>query len=164
VIAGKLITTKLGDNQHKGGTVITAENAAKMLNVSQTLVKTAKAVQEKATDDIKAKIEAGKLRLDAVKDIVNKPKDQQQAELDRINEAKKKAKADRAAAKNQSKSIQAYAAFEDFKKKWQGFDAVTRRSFVIAFKKEIADVLAQVQQQEAMIGGGSPDLTTQAAA
>jgi hypothetical protein len=169
LIAAKLITTKLGDNQHKGGTVITTANAAKMLNVSETLVKTAKAVQEKATDDIRAKVEAGKLRLDAVKDIIDKPKEQQQSELDRINEdRKKRAKATRDAraanTQGQSKPNAAFAALEDFKKKWQGFDAVTRRSFVIAFKNEIADVLAQVQQQEAMIGGGSPDLTTQAAA
>jgi hypothetical protein len=116
VIAGKLITTKLGDNQHKGGTVITTANAAKMLNVSETLVKLGKAVQEKAADAIRAKVETGKLRLDAVKNIIDKPKDQQQAELDRINEEKKKkmkAKATRdAAANGQSKANQVFAAFE----------------------------------------------------
>lgn len=77
--AARLVTTKLGDNQYKGG--ITTEAAATMLNVSEALVKIAKDVLEKAVPTIQDKVQKGKLRLVAVKAVLNRPKEQQEQAL-----------------------------------------------------------------------------------
>jgi hypothetical protein len=76
LIAGKLVTTRLGDNQHKKG--FTIEDAAKTFKVSEASVKTAKQVEEKAAPAIKEKVRSGELRLNAAKAVIEKPADQQQ--------------------------------------------------------------------------------------
>jgi hypothetical protein len=169
-IAANLVTTKLGQNQYNRYGV-TNKQAATLLGVSEALVEIAKKVEKNAAPEIKEKLLKGELRLGMAKDIVKKSKGEQQAELDRIKKQqaddKQAAKAKREAAKatgaksKVSEANQDYAEFEDFKKKWKGFNAVTRRSFVVAFKADIAKVLAEVQQQEEMIGGGSLNLGTQ---
>jgi ParB-like chromosome segregation protein Spo0J len=77
--AARLVTTKLGDNQYRGG--VTIEAAAKMLNVSEALVKDAKNVLDKAAPVILEKVQNGKMRIGAVKEVLDKPKDQQQQAL-----------------------------------------------------------------------------------
>jgi hypothetical protein len=163
LIAGKLVTTKLGDNQHKKG--FTIEDAAKTFKVSEASVKTAKRVEENAAPEIKEKVRSGELRLNAAKAIIEKPKDQQQAELDRIEgereiaKAKRKAEKDaakgNASTKPKAKTNQAMKDVDEFKAKWQTFTEMQRKAFVISFKDELAELLDYVRQQEAMIGGAT---------
>jgi hypothetical protein len=39
-----------------------------------------------------------------------------------------------------------------FKAKWQSFNEMQRKAFVISFKDELAQILEYVRQQKAMIG------------
>jgi ParB-like chromosome segregation protein Spo0J len=91
--AARLVTSKLGDNQYRGG--VTNEAAAKMLNVSEALVKDAKDVWEKAAPVILEKVQNGKMRIGAVKQVLDKPKEQQEQAL---KAAKAAAKANREAS------------------------------------------------------------------
>jgi ParB-like chromosome segregation protein Spo0J len=173
LIAARLVTTKLGDNQfNKPG--VTTKQAATMLGVSEATVKTAKDVAQKATPEIKEKVLKGELRLGAAKDVIKKPKEEQQAELARIvkerEEKQQAAQAERDAAKaakeaakatgkvvtpNQSKANQAMKDVDDFCKKWKAFDNNQRRAFVDIFKDELAALLDAIQQQKAMIGAAA---------
>jgi hypothetical protein len=101
--AARLVTAKLGDNQYKGGT-ITIETAAKMLNVSEALLKEAKEVLEKAAPGILAKVQKGEVRIGAVKQVLDKPKEQQEQAL---ADAKAAAKASRKASKANSEASKA---------------------------------------------------------
>ena len=91
--AARLVTSKLGDNQYRGG--ITIEKAAEMLNVSDALVKEAKNVLDKAAPEIVTKVQKGKLRIGAAKEVLDKPKEQQ---VQALADAKAAAKARRQAA------------------------------------------------------------------
>jgi hypothetical protein len=145
--AAKLVTSKLGDNQHKNG--LTIGQAATMLNVSEALVKIAKDTLDKAAPEVLAAVQSGKKRLGAVKDLLNKSKAEQVAELSKKPERKTTTKP------KVPKANQAVLAFEAFKKQWQGFDEMAKRAFVIAFKADIRSVLEYVDQQDAMAGAGS---------
>ena len=167
LIAARLVTTKLGDNQfNKPG--ITNKQAATMLGVSEATVKMAKDVAQKATPEIKEKVLKGELRLAAAKDVIKKPKEEQQAELARIvkerEEKQQAAKAERDAAKagtqaatksKTSKANQAMKDVDDFCKKWKAFDNNQRQAFVGIFKTELAALLDAIQQREAMIGAAA---------
>jgi transposase len=161
-IAATLVTTKLGFNQYTR-TGVTNEQAAKMLGVSVAIVKMAKDVAAKATPQIKEQVQKGELRLAAAKQIIKKPKEEQQAELERVKaEAQKRkddAKAKRDAAKagkpttsKEPKTNQAMKDVDDFKAKWQGFTDVQRRAFVMMLKDELAAILDDVRQQEEILG------------
>jgi ParB-like chromosome segregation protein Spo0J len=163
IVAAKIVTMKLGDNQHKSSKVSNAD-AAKMLGVGEATVKMAKDVAAKAAPEINAMVQKGELRLGAAKQLLDKPKDQQLAELNRINAereaAKKVAKAAKDAAKGTStpkppKSNQDMIALDEFKKKWQSFNDMQRKAFVMSFKDELAEILEYVRAQEAMIGANA---------
>jgi len=165
LIAARIVTTKLGDNQfNKPG--ITNKQAARLLSVSEATVKTAKDVAQKASPEIKEKVLKGELRLSAVKDVIDKPKDQQVAEIERIK-AEQKAKAkQRKEEKNKTKAKpkanQALAELDEFKKKWVGFNEMQRRGFVGSFMDELTKLIEHEREQQAMIGGGgSLNLATQ---
>jgi len=167
LVAARIVTTKLGDNQHKNGSIST-DKAAKMLSVSEATVKTAKEVVEKAAPEIKEKVLKGELRLGAAKDIIDKPKDQQLAELERVREQRKaeqeKKRKVRLAAKTTSKANQAMTDLDDFKKKWASFNEMQRKGFVVTFMDELAKIIEDERKQRAMIGdGGSVNLATQIA-
>jgi hypothetical protein len=157
LIATSLVTTKLGFNQYNKSGVSTAQ-AAKLLGVSEATVKIAKDVEKKATPEIKAKVQKGELRLGMAKDVIKKSKDEQQAELDRIIADVAKAKANKQAARaagakaNVSAANQAMTDLDNFKKKWQSFNEMQRRGFVMSFKDDLASLLEYVRQQEAMVG------------
>jgi hypothetical protein len=167
LIAARIVTTKLGDNQfNKPG--VTNKQAAAMLGVSEATVKMAKDVAQKATLEIKEKVQKGELRLGAAKEIIKKPKDEQQAELARIvkerEEKQRAAKAERDAAKagtqtatrsRTSKANQAMKEVDEFCKKWKAFDNNQRQAFVGIFKTELAALLDAIQQREAMIGAAA---------
>jgi len=173
VIAANLATRKVGDNQYtKAG--ISAADAAKMLGVGKATVEMAKAVAEKATDEIKEKVLKGELRLGAVKKIIEKSKAEQQAEFDRLaNErkerqdaAKAKAIAKRKAAKTgttpetkEPKANQAMTDLDNFVKKWQGFNPMQRRMFVTKFRDELTALLDSIREEEQL--GGYLNLGTQ---
>jgi ParB-like chromosome segregation protein Spo0J len=158
LIAARIVTTKLGDNQfNKPG--ITNKQAAAMLGVSQATVKTAKKVAESAAPEIKEQVLKGELRLNAAKDIIEKPKDQQLAELEKIKAEKQKEKEDKAKQKTGatkgnkvSKANQAMKDVDDFKAKWQSFDDMQRKAFVMWCEKELAKLLEYVREQQAMAG------------
>jgi ParB-like chromosome segregation protein Spo0J len=163
-IAAKLVTMKLGNNQYTSSKVTNAD-AAKLLGVGVATVKMAKEVDAKAAPEIKTMVQAGKLRLGAAKQLLAKPKDQQVAELTRINAEREAAKAATKAANDAAKAgtskskatktakaNQDMLALDEFKRKWQAFNDMQRKAFVISFKDELAEILAYVQAQEAMIG------------
>jgi hypothetical protein len=163
-IAATVVTTKVGFNQYnKSG--VTAAQAAKLLGVSEALVTMGKTVVEKASPEIKEKVQKGELRLGMAKSIVEKPKDQQQAELDRIKaERAAKAKAQKAAratgAKQRvSEANQAMTDVDEAAKKWRGFNDMQRRAFVNFFRAEIAKVLTAIDEEDRM--RGSLNLGTQ---
>src|SRR5262245_26371549 len=134
LIAARIVTTKLGDNQfNKPGT--TNKQAAAMLGVSEATVKTAKKVAESAAPEIKEKVLKGELRLGAAKEVIKKPKEEQVAELEKIKAEKQKEKEEKAKQKTQStkgsntkakeaKANQAMKDVDDFKAKWQSFTDV----------------------------------------
>ena len=167
-IAAKLVTTKEGYNQYNRASV-TNEQAAKMLAVSEATVKMAKEVAQKAAPEINKMVQNGELRLGAAKKLLSIAKkkkitkEQQVAELTKTkaaDEAKKKAeKAQRTAAKANTKSEpkanQAMKDVDDFKAKWQSFSDVQRRAFVMMLKDELAAILDDVRQQEAILGATS---------
>ncbi len=150
--AARLVTSKLGDNQHKNG--LTTGQAAKMLNVSEASVKNAKLVIEKAAPEVLKKVEEGKARIGTVLALVDKPKDQQVQELKRIEDARKAAaKSPGRRANKQPEANQAMINLDAFKTKWQGFDKMQRKAFVTWFKAKLAELLELIKQEAAMIGG-----------
>jgi ParB-like chromosome segregation protein Spo0J len=167
-IAATLVTTRLGYNQYNKSTV-TNEQAAKMLGVSEATVKMAKTVAEKAAPEINKLVQNGELRLGAAAELLrtakrNKiAKEQQVALLAKIkaeDEAKKAAKktertATKANVKSEPKANQAMKEVDDFKAKWQSFSDVQRRAFVMMLKDELAAILDDVRQQEAILGATS---------
>jgi ParB-like chromosome segregation protein Spo0J len=164
LIAARIVTTKLGDNQfNKAG--VTNKQAAAMLGVSQATVKMAKDVAQKAAPEINQLVQKGELRLGAAKQLLNVDKSQQVAELEKIKAEKQKEKDDKAkqrtgatkgnASTKASKANQAMKEVDDFCKKWKAFDNNQRRAFVDIFKDELAALLDAIQQQEAMIGAAA---------
>jgi hypothetical protein len=154
IIAAGLVTTRLGDNQHKTNG-ISNEKAAKLFAIGETSIKTAKDVAERAAPEIKEMVRDGKLRLGAAKDILDKPKDQQLAELNRIKAQRKaeaKAKRDAAGTPNVPKANQAMTDLDEFKKKWQGFNDMQRRGFVLTFLDELEKFVKREREQQAMVG------------
>jgi hypothetical protein len=161
LIAARIVTTKLGDNQfNKPG--ITNKQAAAMLGVSEATVKTAKKVAESAAPEIKEKVLKGELRLGAAKEVIKKPKEEQVAELEKIKAEKQKEKDEKAKQKatksnasaktKEAKANQAMKDVDDFKAKWQSFTDVQRRAFVMMLKDELTTILDDVRQQEAILG------------
>jgi ParB-like chromosome segregation protein Spo0J len=74
VIAAKLVTTKLGDNQHirKEGRPIDQPTAAKMLNVSPKSVQRAKEVRDNASPEVLGFVETGKVPVSVAAKVVSK--------------------------------------------------------------------------------------------
>jgi hypothetical protein len=65
MVAAKLVTTKLGDNQHAKGKPIDQPSAAKMLNVSAKSVQRAKDVLDKAVPELVKAVEQNKVKVSA---------------------------------------------------------------------------------------------------
>jgi len=82
MVAAKLVTTKLGDNQHirREGRPIDQPTAAKMLNVSAKSVQRAKEVCDRTSPNIQAFVESGKLPVSVAVEVAKLPKEKQ-AEL-----------------------------------------------------------------------------------
>jgi ParB-like chromosome segregation protein Spo0J len=74
VVAAKLVTTKLGDNQHirREGRPIDQPTAAEMLNVSEKSVQRAKNVCDKGAPELQALVESGKVAVSAAEKLANK--------------------------------------------------------------------------------------------
>jgi hypothetical protein len=79
MVAAKLVTTKLGDNQHirKQGRPIDQPTAATMLNVSPKSVQRAKDVLEKCAPELQALVESGKVAVSAAEKVANKLSDEE---------------------------------------------------------------------------------------
>jgi ParB family chromosome partitioning protein len=93
MIAAKLVTTKLGDNQHirsKEGRPIDQPTAATMLNVSPKSVQRAKEAQ-KATPNIQAFVESGKVPVSVAAEVAKLPPEEQ-AKLNKPSAVAKAAK------------------------------------------------------------------------
>src|SRR5260370_36657437 len=98
-------------------------------------------------------VRKGELRLGAVKELLDVPKEQQ------VGELKKKKEEAKAKAKGTSHKVpkpnQEMTDLDDFKKKWQAFNDMQRRAFVTTLKDELAKILDYVRQQEAMVGAAT---------
>jgi ParB-like chromosome segregation protein Spo0J len=153
LIAANLVTTKLGDNQHKSGS-ITMEKAAKVLSVGEATIKRAKTVIDKGAPEIVEALQKGKLRLGMAVGVVEKPKEQQaQAVKDAKEAIKAKAKATREAAKPDNKETsehnQRMVELDTFKKKWEGFNDMQQRSFVETYRNGLQTILQKIAEHEA---------------
>jgi ParB-like chromosome segregation protein Spo0J len=161
MIAGQIVTTKLGSNQYKGedGKIDTAK-AAVLLNVSESSVKRAKKVYEKAAPEVVDALHKGELRLGMAASVVAKPKEQQtQAMADekaKVEAAKAAAKAKRDAAKGnkpQSEKVgeanQRMIDLDNFKKKWAAFNDMQKRSFVEDNRRDLQTILDKIAEHEA---------------
>jgi ParB-like chromosome segregation protein Spo0J len=155
-IAATLVDTKLGSNQYNRAGM-TEEAAAKLLGVSVTTVKDAKEVVKKADPEVIKKVQDGKVRLNAVKAVLNEPKENQATKLkeiaDRKAANKKAAAAAKAAANKEPEANAKMTALDDFKKKWSSFDEMQRRAFVTWFEKDLAELIDEIREQREMIGG-----------
>jgi hypothetical protein len=145
LIAGKLVTAKLGANQF-AGQAVTIGNAAKMFSVSEASVKTAKTVLEKAHPGIIAKVEQGELRVGALTEVIKMPQYQQEGELNRLKDAAEKKRTEKAEAKKKNTpkvapANQPMADVDEFVKKWQSFNVQQRRAFVDKVKADITELL-----------------------
>jgi ParB-like chromosome segregation protein Spo0J len=166
-IAAKLVTSKVGINQYNGASV-TNKRAAELLGVSEATVKMAKDVAKNAAPEIAERVQKGELRLAAAKQLVKLPKEQQVAELAKKNAEKEKEKEARTKAKGTStkgiaKANQEMTDLDDFKKKWQSFNEMQRRGFVMTFEDQLAGILDFVRQQKALIGVQKEEATADAA-
>jgi ParB-like chromosome segregation protein Spo0J len=161
MIAGQIVTTKLGSNQYKGkdGKIDTAK-AAELLAVSETSVKRAKKVYEKAAPEVVDALRKGDLRLGMAVNVVAKPKEQQ---TQAMAEEKAKAEAQKAAARTKrdaakagkpqsakaSEANQRMIDLDTFKKKWDGFNDMQRRSFVETYRSDLQTILDKIAEHEA---------------
>jgi ParB-like chromosome segregation protein Spo0J len=159
-VAATLVTTKLGYNQYNQ-TGVTNKQAAELLGVGEATVKMAKAVDDEAAPEIKEKVQKGELALGAAKKVLKFNKDQQVAELAKIKakadaDKKKEEEAKQKKKGGASTSSAANAAMkdvDDFKAKWQAFNDMQRKAFVMSFVEELTGLLEYVREQQAMIGG-----------
>jgi ParB-like chromosome segregation protein Spo0J len=146
LIGADLVTTKLGYNQHMVG--ITNEKAAKMLNVSEANIKKAKDVLEKGAPEVIEAVRKGKKRLGAVNKFLDKPKAEQAQQL--LTTKPDKPNKPKANPVNPE-----MVEFDEFKKKWQSFNEMQKRAFVMFAKDDLDKLLQQVKQQEALIGAAA---------
>jgi N6-adenosine-specific RNA methylase IME4 len=75
MVAAKLATLKLGDNQHSEGPSI--EGSSKLLNVGHASVERAKVVQRAGVPELVAAVEQGKVSVSAAADIATQTPEQQ---------------------------------------------------------------------------------------
>src|SRR5258708_18011833 len=71
MVAAKLATLKLGDNQHSEGSSI--EGASRLLNVGHASVERAKAVQRAGTPELIHAVERGAISVSAAADVASLP-------------------------------------------------------------------------------------------
>jgi hypothetical protein len=75
MVAAKLATLKLGDNQHSEGSSI--EGASRLLNVGHASVERAKTVQRTGAPELAQAVERGSVSVSAAADIASRPIDEQ---------------------------------------------------------------------------------------
>jgi N6-adenosine-specific RNA methylase IME4/ParB-like chromosome segregation protein Spo0J len=75
MVAAKLATLKLGDNQHSEGPSI--EEASRLLNVGHASVERAKTVQRDGAPELVSAVERGNLSVSAAADIATRPPEEQ---------------------------------------------------------------------------------------
>jgi ParB-like chromosome segregation protein Spo0J len=161
MVAAKIVDTKLGANQYNKSSV-TTEQAAKLLAVSETTVKRAKKVYEKATPEIVEAVRKGNLRVGMAAKVAGKPKEQQAQALAeamaKAKEAKATAKTAREASKSnkptkptkeQNEHNQRMADLDAFKKKWAGFNDMQQRAFFEAYRDGLQTILKKIEENEA---------------
>lgn len=80
-VASKLVTYQFGDNQHKVGAQnqapISQNDAAKLLNVSRSLVQSATKVQTDGVEELKEKVASGEITVSKAAQIAALPKTKQ---------------------------------------------------------------------------------------
>jgi hypothetical protein len=143
VIGAKLVNTTFGDNQYKRG-IVTIAAAAIMVGVSKSSVETAKLVLSKGSPKVINAVSEGTKRVGAVKDHLDKSHLEQDKEIFKAPAPK---------TSKPKPSNPHLVEFDAFKERWQRFDEMQQRAFVMSFKDGIAKHLEYIKQQEAMIGG-----------
>jgi N6-adenosine-specific RNA methylase IME4 len=77
MVAAKLATLRLGDNQHAQICAPSQEKAAELLNVSRRTVQYARGVQEQGAPELVQAVERGVVSVSAAADIATLPRDEQ---------------------------------------------------------------------------------------
>jgi len=88
MVAARVVTTKLGDNQHikREGRPVDLPTAAEMLNVSEKSVKRARDVCQKGEPQLQALVDRGKVAVSVAEKLVNNLTREKQAEALRAGE------------------------------------------------------------------------------
>jgi len=130
VVASKLVTTKCGDNQHKGN-AITQEAASKLLNVSVAQIKVADKLHKNGAPKVIEAVVSGKKRLGAVKPLLKDglTHDQQVAALEATPTRVTKTAADR---------------LEDA---WDAADAASQQAFVETKFVDLKQLIKVIDQK-----------------
>src|ERR1700730_12615752 len=76
MVAAKLATLKLGDNQHSEGPSI--EGASRLLNIGHASVERAKVVHREGAPELQRAVERGDVRVSVAADVATLPIEQQQ--------------------------------------------------------------------------------------
>jgi N6-adenosine-specific RNA methylase IME4 len=104
MVAAKLATLKLGDNQHHPKQAPSIEEASRLLNVGHASVERAKMVQRDGASELVQAVERGEVSVSAAADIAGQPIDQQREIVARgeqeILQAAKDIRAKRIAARH----------------------------------------------------------------
>lgn len=152
-VAAKLAKLPKGANQHSSIETPSIEKAAEILDVAPAAVKRSKAIQEKASPELKAVYDAGAASQSAVAEVATLPQDEQ-AEIvakgeDEIVRAAKEIKDRRKAARDAEKAKNQAASAEVMSQLPADVRAHERaKADAIAAKKQPADVEALTAEIE----------------
>jgi hypothetical protein len=158
----RLVQNKLGANQHNRS--LSAADAANLVGVSETMITNAKAILEKASDEVLTALKIGNLKVGAIKteDLTLPKAEQLNTIQQRKEDAKAKAAETRKANKGNGapKANQDFIVMEAFIKQWTGFDGMQRRVFVEKCRTDISAILQEMERREKLSGapGASPNL------
>jgi hypothetical protein len=158
----RLVQNKLGANQHNRS--LSAADAANLVGVSETMITNAKAILEKASDEVLTALKIGNLKVGAIKteDLALPKAEQLKTIQKRKDDAKAQAAATRKATKanGEPKANQDFIVMEAFIKQWTGFDGMQRRVFVEKCRTDISAILQEMERREKLSGapGASPNL------
>ena len=159
MVAARIVTTKLGDNQHikKEGRSIDLSTAAGMLNVSEKSVKRAKGVCQRGVLEIRSMVDRGKIAVSAARRLVDELSKEEQAEVVKSGDAgiRKKAKE---LGKRDPEARRIINVVKDLKKQvddfiaeWPNLNEWQKNFFVKTYQGEIAKILEWVKSKAGVV-------------
>ena len=155
MVAARIVTTKLGDNQHikREGRQIDQPTAAEMLNVSVKSVQHAKEVCEKAAPELQAMVVGGKVAVSAAGKLVDKLTKEQQAKLAEGGDAvvrkavKELDKTERRFVKPADRVKALKKQIDDFIAVWPSLNVWQKNFFIKKNQDELAKLLDEVKSK-----------------